>query len=202
MNQNDNDKVLSVVFYVSRNKDNENVAGFKERKKMFVTSNPVSNEFTNEFTNFLNDGFDGEFSRAYISINGRSSKKTRKELIYWLIDNEDANLVKIQNKICSIAMKKENAVTNRWLFDFDSCDVAKLYDFCNELEKLGFGKWDSIFEIPHEYVLKDWYVVHNTPHGYAIVTSRGFDTREILKDRPYVTLKKDGMLCVDWDRKM
>lgn len=199
MNQNDNDEVLSVAFYVSRNKDNENVAGFKERKKMFVTqSNPVSNEFTN----FINDGVDGEFSRAYISINGRSSKKTRKELIHWLIDNEDANLVKIQNKVCSIAMKKENAVTNRWLFDFDSCDVAKLYDFCDELEKMGFGKWDSIFEVPHEYVLKDWYVVHNTPHGYAIVTSRGFDTREILKDRPYVTLKKDGMLCVDWDRKM
>lgn len=198
MNQNDNDELLFVALYVSRNKDNENVAGFKERKKMFITqSNPVRG-----FTNFVKDGVDGEFSRVYVSINGRSSKKTRKGLIHWLVDNEDANLVDIQSKICSEAMKKENAVTNRWLFDFDSCDIVKLYDFCDELEKMGFGKWDSLFDIPHEYVLSDWYVVHNTPHGYAIITSRGFDTREILKDRPYVTLKRDGFLCVDWDRKI
>lgn len=199
MNQNDNDELLFVALYVSRNKDNENVAGFKERKKMFVTqSNPVSSEFTN----FVNDGVDGEFSRAYVSINGRSSKGTRKGLIHWLIDNEDANLVNIQSKICSEAMKKENDVTKRWLFDFDSCDIFQLYSFCDELEKMGFGKWDSIFDLPHKYVLSDWYVVYHTPHGYAIITSRGFDTREILKDRPYVTLKRDGFLCVDWDRKM
>lgn len=199
MNQNDDDKVLFVALYVSRNKDNENVEGFKERKKMFVTqSNPMSSEFTN----FVNDGVDGEFSRAYISINSRSSKGTRKRLIHWLVDNEDANLVDIQSKICSEAMKKENAVTKRWLFDFDSCDVVKLYEFCDELEKMGFGKWDSLFDVPHKYVLSDWYVVYNTPHGYAIVTSRGFDTRAILKDKPYVTLKRDGFLCIDWDRKM
>ena len=40
---------------------------------------------------------------------------------------------------------------------------------------------------------------HKTPHGYAIIVSHGFDTRELMEGwKDYdITLKKDGLLFLD-----
>ena len=44
--------------------------------------------------------------------------------------------------------------------------------------------------------------VHKTPNGHAVIVSRGFDTRELMKKwSSTVELKKDEMLCVDWTGK-
>lgn len=178
----ENNKPLYGVFFCSRNKDNKDLENFSERKRSFLSTDISKAE--RDFEHFVEDGRDGEFCRMYVSVNTRDRNKTRQGVLHWLIDDTEPNLEMIQAKICGIAMKHENAETKKWLFDFDSEDVSDLVKFNDEL-------YD--YDIPHE--------VHRTPHGYAIVTDHGFDTREILKDRDFVTLKRDDMLCYKWQIK-
>ena len=178
----ENNKPLYGVFFCSRNKDNKDLENFSERRHSFLSTDISKAE--RDFKHFVEDGRDGEFCRMYVSVNSRNREEIKKDTLHWLIDEENPNFEMIQAKICGIAMKHENAETKKWLFDFDSEDVLELAKFKDEL-------YD--YDVPHE--------VHKTPHGYAIITDHGFDTREILKDRDYVTLKRDDMLCYKWETK-
>ena len=178
----ENNKLLYGVFFCSRNKDNKDLENFSERRHSFLSTDISKAE--RDFEHFVEDGRDGEFCRMYVSVNTRNRTKTRQGVLHWLIDDANPNLEMIQAKICGVAMKHENAETKKWLFDFDSEDLTELAKFRSEL-------YD--YDVPHE--------VHKTPHGYAVITDHGFDTREILKDRDYVTLKRDDMLCYKWKIK-
>ena len=178
----ENNKPLYGVFFCSRNKDNKDLENFSERRRSFLSTDISKAE--HDFDHFVEDGRDGEFCRMYVSVNTRDRDKIRQGVLHWLIDDANPNLEMIQAKICGIAMKHENAETKKWLFDFNSEDVLELAKFKDEL-------YD--YDVPHE--------IHKTPHGYAIITDHGFDTRELLKNRDYVTLKRDDMLCYKWKIK-
>ena len=180
-------KDLYVVLFISRRKDNEFVEGFKERRKSFVTSK-TPEELQIAFKHFVDEGIVGETSRFYYSVNARNSEKVRKALIHFLVDEDDFNLSHIDGKIASIAAKKECAKTKHWMFDFDLDDANLVNNFLSDI-----GKY-----ITEPIKTK----VHKTPHGYAVITERGFDTRQLLEDWAYIaTLKKDDLLCYTWEKK-
>lgn len=181
-------KDLYVVLFISRNKDNKDVANFKERRKSFITTKSPE-ELERTFKYFVKDGVDGEMSRFYYSVNARDANKVRKQLLHFLID-EDFNLAYLDGKLASIAAKKECAKTKRWMFDFDLDNNVEVSKFLTDISK-------CVTEPLHTEIRK-------TPHGYAIITERGFDTRKLgLDDTWYniATLKKDDLLCYTWERK-
>lgn len=170
--------MAKVVLLVSRNKDNKDVPGFKERKRTFFDTSHTEREFEN----FVSSGQPGEFCRMYISVNDRDMNKVRKALICRLTTDEDINLTMPDKLVAGIAIKGENAAEHKWLFDFDCDDTVKLHEFLDD--------------ISHYVVSAEYF---KTPHGYAVVAAHGFDTREILAKWQCVELKKDAMLCVKWD---
>ena len=181
-------KDLYVVLFISRNKDNKDVANFKERRKSFITTKSPE-ELKRTFEHFVKDGVDGEMSRFYYSVNARDANKVRKQLLHFLID-EDFNLAHLDGKLASIAAKKECAKTKRWMFDFDLDNNVEVSKFLTDISK-------CVTEPLHTEIRK-------TPYGYAIITERGFDTRKLgLDDTWYniATLKKDDLLCYAWERK-
>lgn len=181
-------KDLYVVLFISRNKDNKDVENFKERRKSFITTKSPE-ELVRTFEHFVKDGVDGEMSRFYYSVNARDANKVRKQLLHFLID-EDFNLAHLDGKLASIAAKKECAKTKRWMFDFDLDNNVEVSKFLTDISK-------CVTEPLRTEVRK-------TPHGYAIITERGFDTRKLgLDDIWYhiATLKKDDLLCYTWERK-
>lgn len=181
-----NDKPIYVVLFVSRNKDNKDIPNFKERRKSFITHKTVE-ELRDEFLSFVEMGQEGELSRMYYSVNERDGDKIYKELMHFLFDNPDFNLCSLGSKLAGIAAKKECAKTKQWMFDFDSNTLNDLYAFIHDLRK---------------YYHSEEYETYSTPHGYAIVTEHGFDTRELLeKWKDLVTLKRDDLLCVNWMTK-
>lgn len=183
--QSEDNRDLRVVLFVSRNKDNKDVDEFTERRMSFLTREHWNSEYImNKFQHFVNNGVPNEVCRMYYSVNARDNDKVYKELLHFLIDSPDFNLCSIQSKLAGIAAKKENALTKHWMFDFDIDDNKKVDEFCND-----------IIECDSEVV----YEVHKTPHGYTVITSRGFDTRKLMeKWDTDVTLKRDDLLCVHW----
>lgn len=156
-------KDLYVVLFISRNKDNKDIENFKERRKAFITTKtPEELEIT--FKHFVEDGVDGEMSRFYYSVNSRDAIKVKKQLLHFLID-EDFNLTHLDGKLASIAAKKECAKTKRWMFDFDSENSTELSNFITDISKCVTEPLKT--------------EVRKTPHGYAIITERGFDTRQL-----------------------
>jgi hypothetical protein len=179
---------IHVVLFVSRNKDNKDIENFTERRMSFITHEDMdSEELKNKFEDFVNHGVPNELSRMYYSVNERNGEKIYKEILHFLIDNPNFNLCSIMPKIAGIAAKKECALTKHWMFDFDlKCYLAAV-NFCKKIKEI-----DKDINI----------TIHSTPHGYAIVTDRGFDCRELLKKyEKYVTLKRDDLLCVKWKKK-
>lgn len=188
--------MTKVAFFVSRNKDNQDVVGFKERKKTLFCKDVY--ELKEKFYKFVKEGQEGETSRLYVSVNDRDEEKARKALVCALV-MEDVPFEKLKSKAASLAMKPENAVTKKWLFDFD-CD--------NEEEMLAFTSaltWrEGTPTTPVEMVRK-------TKNGYAVVVPHGFDTRDFLKEwnerlkkqNPNwgVELKRDAMLLWTWKTK-
>ncbi|GAA5395212.1 hypothetical protein SuUB81_10030 [Streptococcus uberis] len=178
---NERGKQLRVVLFTSRNKDNKNVIGFVERTKAFLTTKTVE-ELKDEFKLFVEKGCLEETSRFYISVNERNNSKVQKALIHYLLDNE-INMASIPSKVASIASKKENSLTNKWLFDFDD-DKEKINAFVADVKTLYIAEPE----------------VYETPNGYAVIVEHGFDTRELLKKWDKVELKRDAMLCIYSDK--
>ena len=179
-----NDKPIYVVLFVSRNKDNAEIEDFKERRTSFITHKTVE-ELQIEFSDFISHGKPGEFCRMYYSVNPRDPVKIHKQLLHFLIDEPDFNLCCINSKLAGIAASKECNAGKKWMFDFDIRDNNKVWEFIADIEAI-----DMEVEID----------IHPTPHGYAVITNRGFDTRKLFeKWTKDVSLKRDDLLCVAWD---
>ena len=180
-----NDKPIYVVLFIARKKDNQDLPNFVERRLSFITTESIHSKTLNtKFHHFCEDGVSGEFCRLYYSVNARNPQAIYKQLIHFLIDEPCFNLCAIPSKIAGIAAKKECALEKKWMFDFDSNDTAKLQEFCNDITDI-----DKDVE----------WSMYPTPHGYAVITNRGFDTRKLFeKWTENVTLKKDDLLCVGW----
>lgn len=186
--------MTKVAFFVSRNKDNQDVIGFEERKEVYFCKDVY--ELLDKFYNFVNEGRKGETSRFYVSVNDRDEDKARKALVCALV-MEDVPLEKVKTKLVSLAMKPENAATKKWLFDFD-CDDAN--EFCAFVNDLTQKEGKCFIETER-----------STKNGYAVVVGHGFDTRgfldewnERLKNQNpnwSVELKKDAMLLWTWYTK-
>ena len=94
------EKELSVVLFISRNKDNKSVPDFKERSYSFIISDSKpTNNLIKDFSNFVNKGVPGELSRLYFSINTRDRNKVQKDLIHFLIDEPNFDLTSINSKL-------------------------------------------------------------------------------------------------------
>lgn len=186
-----------IVLFISRNKDNKDVKGFKQRSQVFLTSEYTSvQEETNlfkDFNNFVDKGVLGETSRWYMSINERDSKKVNNKLIHYLIDHPEMNPANIPAKSVGLAQFIECAVTKKWLFDFDNDEYEKLVEFKEDIRKaINVDKWEVIH--------------YETMNGYAVIVPHGFDTRELLakwnKEETIVEVKRDGMLLLDWEQRV
>lgn len=185
-------KNVHTVLFVSRNKDNRQVPGFKPRTLVrlqdldlytpdglqLLPDETLSEQVQREFTEFMWRGVPGEMMRVYVSINPRDPEKTRFALIHRLLPPQPVDLPKLGGLVASTASKPENRLGNRWLLDWDAKRLDP--DFLQLLISLGLHP-----------------ICRSTPHGWAIIVEHGFDTRLIDRSLP-VTVRKDGMLCVGW----
>ena len=176
---------MKVVMFVSRNKDNKNVENFKPRSKSFIYDETKEKTLDARFSAFVNAGVEGETARMYVSVNKRNEEKVKKALTCALV-MENVNLYSIESKVASIAEQVENAAEKKWLFDFDENNEEKVKAFAEEIKTYGVG-----------------VEIHKTKNAFAVVTSRGFDTRELMKrwKNTDVTLKRDAMLYVKCETK-
>lgn len=183
---NSDDKLCYVVLFVSRSKDNK-ISDFAERRKSFICTAEKIEYYKEQFKQFVNEGINGELCRMYISVNARHLPTIRKQLIHFLIDNDDFNLCAIQSKIAGIAAQKECAAEKKWMIDFDTLDADTLCKCLQEIEAI-----DPTLEP----------TPHRTPNGYAIILKHGFDCRQFTEDwKDLATIKKDDMLCLTWSCK-
>jgi hypothetical protein len=190
------DDIVRIALFVSRNKDNKEIPDFKERREAFIidTYGPRHdldieiNRMHKKFNEFVSRGVLGETCRLYLSVNNRNREKIKKNFIIELLKNDDYNLSNIKDILVSVAMKKENAVTKYWLIDYDREDSEeKVREFIEDMKELTNYKeypFDILNIIP-------------TVHGWHIIISHGFDTRELLKKYgDFVSIQKDAMLLV------
>ena len=182
------ERPIYVVLFVSRKKDNLSIENFEERRESFITHSKWNDDYLLiRFKEFVQRGKLGELSRMYISINERNSKAIYQKLLHFLIDNPDFNLCSIAPKLAGIAAQKDCALSKKWMFDFDNEDKSLLDKFIEDIKN--YTKENPI-EIK----------TYITPHGYAVITERGFDCRGLLEKYPFVGLKRDDLLCVRWER--
>lgn len=84
-----------------------------------------------------------------------------------------------------------------WLFDFDRIEGLTDDEFENKIQefvedvKLTYTLTKG--EYPERLVF-----MRKTVTGAAVVIGDHFDTRELLKRWPNVTLKRDDLVCVTW----
>ena len=86
-----------VVLFVSRNKDNQHLENFHERRNAFVTTQTVE-QLQNKFQAFVQSGQIGEMSRMYMSVNPRDNAKTQKALMHQLLD-EQYNMATLPQRV-------------------------------------------------------------------------------------------------------
>ena len=193
---------LTVVLFVSRNKDNKDLEGFSERRKAFTTTRTYE-EMKHQFEAFVQEGQEGEMSRMYVSVNPRSNSKTFRALQHKMLD-EQFNLATLPQRIAALAALKENAYDSKHLnllFDFDPIQGKDLEEILNEfvsdIQKHHLGTQTKKGETRPEMGIK----TYKTPNGYAVVVDQRFDTRELLEKWSNVELKRDDLLCYAWGKK-
>lgn len=170
----------TMVLFVTRNKDNKHIEGFKGSSNQFLVTD-VSN-VSEKFGEFVSKQLEGTLCRCYISVNKRNGSLVQKQLISYLALN-DADLSKISRKTTSIAMLPQCAVTKKWLFDFDYESEEQVLEFVQDIKDI-----NNTLEVEYK----------KTVHGYAVITSHSFDTRDLLKKWAECENKKDGMLLTEW----
>lgn len=187
---------LRVFLFVSRNKDNAGVEGFRERRRSFAcydmdesASYDLSgaHRVLDAFAAFVGRGRPGETCRLYMSVNRRDPDKVRDELLIDLIRNKpDPGF--LEGRVAAIAASKECRAESRWLLDVDTTDE---------------GLVDGVLMPRLERVLGDDFagvVCERTPHGFAVITPHGFDVRGVTDDLGWVSVKKDDLLCRRWEQ--
>lgn len=165
-------KYLHTVMFVSRNKDNKNVAEFKQRSENFLTEK-TPQELMQKFHEFGERGVQGEVSRFYMSVNPRCPRKLQLALQHHLLDNE-VSFHRIEKILCSLASKKEQSAGRDFLFDLDVSDAEK-DSFIAELEN-------------HPQITK--VEVFKTYNNWGCVTNP-FHAEPLLEKFPEVELKRD-----------
>ena len=192
-------KTIHVILFKSRNKDNKHIDGFKERTNSFISSRSYA-ELLPDFKAFVEKGVTGELCRMYMSVNPRSNSKTFKALQHKMIDGE-FDLSSLPQKVASIAALKGNADDSKnlkWLFDFDpipSVDIKESVKEFVEDVKTCYENTERKADSPIDVEIR------KTLNGYAIITNKRFDTRWLLNKWKNVELKRDAMLCCNWDSK-
>ena len=183
MGENNTMSDLYVYLIRSRNKDNKDIPNFKERAKTILEYKENEDKVIEAFKSFAAKGVPGEQTRLYRSVNSRNEEKIREELIIRLL-RDKPSMTQLNRTLASVAQQVQNRDESKWLFDFDVDDQEKVEDFIDDI--YFYSEFDN-----HE--------LHKTPHGYAIVVPRGFDTRELMeKWKDYdITLKKDELLFLD-----
>lgn len=182
---------LYVYMFRSRNKDNKEIEGFKERAKTIVEYQENEDKVRVAFDKFAAEGLPGEKTRLYRSVNSRNEEKIREELIIRLL-RDKPSMTKLNRVLASVAQQVENRDESKWLFDFDCNDEYAVMDFILDIKDMGLLDNNSIYWTMPVYKYK-------TPNGYAVVCQHGFDTRELMeKWKDYdITLKKDELLFLD-----
>lgn len=177
-----------VVLFCSRNKDNKDVPNFKQRTKHFVAKD---SEYIHEaFNAFLKAGVPNELSRFYISVNRRDPKRVRDNLIVRMLSQHDNfDPTKMNEMLVSVAANADSALDHNWLFDLDYYEDNLPKPTEEEVRHM-FGK----------YVDPKFIEVMPTVRGLSVISSTHFDTRELLKNYSWITLKKDDMMLVDWGK--
>lgn len=186
MNTPETENTLHVVLFCSRNKDNENVEGFVQRNRKFLTDK-TAEELAERFDEFVAGGVDGEFCRFYMSVNARDNEKVRRALMHWLIDHPEQSMAHLESRAVAVAAKKECQAEKKWMFDFDA-DPALFDEFVSDVHACDDGVVVESFP---------------TPNGLCVVCDRGFDARNLDLGGKWrdVELKKDESRCVAWKRK-
>lgn len=182
---------LYVYVFASRNKDNKDLENFKQRTLSFVSDKPLE-QVKQEFDLFAEQGLDGEMSRLYMSLNPRRNKETLVALVQNLVEKLSTDFHMTSHKLSNLLVSeasKAPAKTNKWLFDFDYDSEQLLNEFVVDVKQ--YETEDKPLEV----------TTNKTPNGYAVVTSRGFDTRDLLAKWTNVENKRDGQLLVTWKRK-
>lgn len=180
---------LYVYLMRSRNKDNKDIEGFKERSKTIVEYKQNIEKVLNEYHNFAQQGVKGERTRLYRSVNSRNENKIREELTIRLI-RDKPSMTKLNNVLASVAQQTENRDESKWLFDFDVDNRELVADFLSDINHFSGIKLINIS-------------CNKTPHGFAVIVPHGFDTRKLMeKWKDYdITLKKDELLFLDMEEK-
>ena len=192
-------KKIHVILFKSRNKDNKHIDGFKERTNSFISSRSYA-ELLPEFKAFVEKGVTGELCRMYMSVNPRSNSKTFKALQHKMIDGE-FDLSSLPQKVASIAALKGNADDSKnlkWLFDFDptpNVDIKESVKEFVEDVKACYENTERKDDSPIDVEIR------KTLNGYAIIANKRFDTRWLLNKWKNTELKRDAMLCCNWDSK-
>lgn len=190
---------LNVVLFVSRNKDNNHLQDFSERRNAFTTTKDAE-ALAEQFQAFVRNGQIGEMCRMYFSVNARSNEKTFKALQHKMLDNE-FNLSSVPQRVAALAARKENAYDSnhlKWLFDFDPVEGRDTEGLLQEF-LLDVQSCHENTRTKHDQVRPTMTVeTHKTPNGYGVVVDQRFDTRDLLKKWTNVSLKRDDLLCVDW----
>lgn len=176
---------LYVYLMCSRNKDNKDIPNFKKRAKTILEYKENEDKVIEDFKNFAAKGVPGEQTRLYRSVNSRNEEKIREELIIRLL-RDKPSMTQLNRTLASVAQQVQNRDESKWLFDFDVDDEKLAMDFYWDVHCYSY--------IPVRYIEE-----YKTPHGYAIIVSHGFDTRELMeKWKDYdITLKKDELLFFD-----
>lgn len=176
---------LYVYLIRSRNKDNKDIPNFKERAKTILEYKENEDKVIEAFKSFATKGLPGEQTRLYRSVNSRNEEKIREELIIRLL-RDKPSMTQLNHTLASVAQQVQNRDESKWLFDFDVDDENLVRLFILDIAEFS--------HISQRYIEK-----YKTPHGYAILVSHGFDTRELMEEwKDYdITLKKDELLFLD-----
>lgn len=203
--EQENDDALTVIVFMSRNKDNKHIPNFKERRNAFTVPNKSldtkdGNIVINHlFHNFVKDGKPGELSRLYMSVNKRSNEKTFIALQHEML-NRKFNLATIPQKIASIAARKENTYDPKnlfWLFDFDRIEGLTDDEFEDKIQEF-VEDVKLTYTLTRGGYLDGLMLMRKTVTGAAVIVGDHFDTRGLLKRWPNVTLKRDDLMLVTW----
>lgn len=178
-------KNYRAVVMCSRHKDNKDIEGFKPRNRSFLVEETadMGRMLTKEFLSFVSKGKKEEMSRMYMSINRRDLSRARNKLIAHLALTD--NWKNLDAALVGKAMEKDCDLDKRWLLDVDTKDSKEVEKVVNILKKT-FAAGECS--------------VGPTPNGLFIVAPRGFDTRELLEECPFIENKKDGSRLVMWTR--
>lgn len=191
------------VRFVSRNKDNAGIEGFRQRCEQHVAKLDVESldtladaacaKFGRMFDHFVADGVDGETSRMYVTLNCADSDRCLNELAIVILQDRIVDVTHVDTVLAAIVARSDMALTKRWLFDAD-CDAgtARVFAECVD-ERLAarYGK-DS----PNAKCS-----IRRSKSNFAIVTNARFDTRGIHDSFPDIELKRAGEALLFCDAK-